>query len=749
MPSNGAKPTPSNAMPLAAGLHQTAATPQGDGRDGARETLTSPHHISSIAPTSRAQRMQQRFHERRRVRLVSAAIFAIASIGYFAWRLTILNHDALAFSLALLAAEFFGFLIAASAVFSALRHRARAVQPPKAGLAVDVFIPVYREPVDVIRRTLEAACDIAYPHRTIVLDDGRRPEIKRIAEALGCTYLSRAQNTHAKAGNLNFGLAHSTADFVVVFDADHIALPDALHTLLGFFDNPDLAFVQAPQTFYNTSCLQFCNARGGATWHDQSFFYNVAMANADAFNAASCVGTGVAYRRAALDAIGGIPVETVTEDMHTSIKLHKAGWQSCWIAEPVARGIGESSLADYYKVRLRWAHGNLHALREENVLFGRGLTLGQRMSYLIMGLNTLEGWQYLLFYLVPIVSLLTGIPPFEITLANIAIMIVYPLFTFLLLQELACGYGRFWANELYAMMRLPVAILATVALVRDRMAWSSGRKSQEGRVEWALMTPQLAIVAVSLGALAYGVAANWGQLEAGPLVNAVADPGSLKNTNFTAPLDVGYNLDLLILAGFWALANVARGGMFVWKVAHHARRTHADYRFDVDLTLAFAAEGEIREVAVYAVKRASLSVLELAGDEFNLLPVGTRSLATLRLTDGAIEVVATPQRVGSRPVLAIDVPDPGERQRLERCLYRTDWQQRLGRDEATFRTPLGAIEDLIALTKKKRSRVAAAPTQPVAKERGNPGPAITPTHGIAEGASRVHEREAPMRLPVG
>lgn len=79
-----------------------------------------------------------------------------------------------------------------------------------------------------------AAKAIRYPHGTFLLDDGKRDEVKALAEELGVTYLRRPDSKHAKAGNINHALQHSKADFVMTFDADHIALPHALDVMLGF-----------------------------------------------------------------------------------------------------------------------------------------------------------------------------------------------------------------------------------------------------------------------------------------------------------------------------------------------------------------------------------------------------------------------------------------------------------------------------------------------------------------------------------
>src|SRR5262249_40374004 len=151
------------------------------------------------------------------------------------------------------------FILALTLIFCSWNYRHREPLPAPRDLRVDVFIPTYREPADLVRWTIIAAKNIAYPHETFVLDDGNRPEMKALARELGVRYLAREKNVHAKAGNLNHGLAHSPADFVMVFDADHIPLPHALDVTLGFFRDKRVAMVQTPQDFYNTDAFQYVN----------------------------------------------------------------------------------------------------------------------------------------------------------------------------------------------------------------------------------------------------------------------------------------------------------------------------------------------------------------------------------------------------------------------------------------------------------------------------------------------------------
>jgi cellulose synthase (UDP-forming) len=256
---------------------------------------------------------------RHRIRLLVSIGYVIAAITYFSWRVTVLNHDAITFSVLFLLGELFGTVVCFVLAFTGWRRVVLRAGSPEDGLAVDVFITVYNEPIDVIRRTALGAIAMDYAHETWILDDGDRHEIKSLARELGCRYLARTTNKGAKAGNLNNGLQHASGAFVAVFDADHVPQRDFLMKVLGYFRDPLVAVVQTPQDYFNLNAFQYGrNKYSKLIWHDQSVFHYVGQTGRNHWNAATFCGTSAILRRSAVDAIGGIPEETVTEDMHAS-----------------------------------------------------------------------------------------------------------------------------------------------------------------------------------------------------------------------------------------------------------------------------------------------------------------------------------------------------------------------------------------------------------------------------------------------
>ena len=214
-------------------------------------------------------------------------LFLLLGLNYIYWRLDTLNPDSIIYSYIFLFAEIYGFLTALAYIFMVWRLPIREHIPPKKNLSVDVFIPIFNESVDLVQKTLGAAIDIDYPHKTYLLDDGANPQMKRLARKMGAIYLARTTNEDAKAGNLNYGLAHSEADYVAIFDSDHIPNKKFLIETLGYFKDPNVAFVQTPQDFYNTSSFQHrYDFIKNLIWSEQSLFFKIIQRGKDSWNAA-------------------------------------------------------------------------------------------------------------------------------------------------------------------------------------------------------------------------------------------------------------------------------------------------------------------------------------------------------------------------------------------------------------------------------------------------------------------------------
>jgi cellulose synthase (UDP-forming) len=492
-------------------------------------------------------------------RRVVAVCFVAVGLWYLGWRLGTLNPHAPLFSGLIYAAELFGFLTALLHIYMCWRLSDRQAPPPRPGIAVDVFVPTCSESVALVRKTLLAAISMDYPHRTWLLDDGRRPEMRALASELGCEYLTRPDNSHAKAGNLNHALAHSRGEVVAVFDADHAPRRDFLLRTLGYFVDLDVAFVQTPQDFYNLDSYQHRKPRGSReVWTEQALFFRVIQRGKDCANAAFFCGSCALVRRSALERIGGFATGTITEDLHTSIRLHAAGFRSVYHAEPLAFGLAPESIEPFITQRVRWGQGAMHVWRTEGIVRNRGLTFAQRLNYLASVLTYFDGWQKAVFYFAPVVVLVTGKLPLLAALpAFLLHFLPYYLLTFWTFEEVGRGYGGTLYIEQYNMARFAAFAWATLAWFFPAMRFRVTRKGSRARRLRRFTAPQWLVAGSNLLAIPAGVAL-WRYGHALPLAS------------------VGAN-------ALWAAINVG----FATAVLRHTltvqRRQRTDYRFPVPL----------------------------------------------------------------------------------------------------------------------------------------------------------------------
>ncbi|GIU86537.1 MAG: hypothetical protein KatS3mg009_1052 [Acidimicrobiia bacterium] len=331
--------------------------------------------------------------------------------AYLAWRLLATGRGVPAVAFwPLFVAEAFGWANLVAYAFMAWRVPRPQRPPAPAAADVDVFVCTYDEPARVVEATLAGCRAIRFPHTTWVLDDGRRPEIEDLAREFGARYLTRPDNRHAKAGNINHALTRTQGEFVLVLDADHVPQPEILDATLGYFADPRVALVQTPHDFYNRDSFQHTRVRR----HEQSLFYEVLAPGKDRHNGVFWCGSAAVIRRAALTEIGGVLTDTIAEDFHTTIALHARGWRTRYHAETLVQGLAPHDLAAFLLQRDRWARGNLRVLRtRESPLTVRGLDWRQRASYLGSLANYFAGPQRLVLLAVLVATLLTGVLPFH------------------------------------------------------------------------------------------------------------------------------------------------------------------------------------------------------------------------------------------------------------------------------------------------------------------------------------------------
>lgn len=310
--------------------------------------------------------------------------------------------------------------------------------------AVDLLIPTYNEPWGILERTIRSAVAVDWPNlRVFVCDDTQRTWLREQCAAIpGVTYCDRQNHTGAKAGNINHCLSHhARGDFVAVFDADFAINPSFIRRTIGFLlTDPHLALVQTPQHYGNPDPVQN-NLQGGGAWADeQRFFFDIHAAVRDAWNQMFCVGTGFIARRSALDAIGGIPLGSVTEDILTTYLLKQHGWCTRYLNEPLANGLAAESMAEYVGQRSRWALGCLQCLHlPAGPLRSPSMAIQDRLWFLDACLYWLTFLHLPLMLIAPIIFLFTGVPVLTCDLADIGTIFLPRLAVF--------AVGVWWLSE--------------------------------------------------------------------------------------------------------------------------------------------------------------------------------------------------------------------------------------------------------------------------------------------------------------
>jgi cellulose synthase (UDP-forming) len=208
-----------------------------------------------------------------------------------------------------------------------------------------------------------------YPnYRVWVLDDGGRPWLQEMCEQLGCGYIARPDNSHAKAGNLNYALAKiaqlpKPPQFVSILDADFVPMPNFLSRGATLFRDETIGIVQTPQHFINPDPIQTNLLATKVLPDEQRFFFDVVMPAKDAWSAAFCCGTSSIIRFAPLMAIGGVPTDSVTEDYLLTLRMKEAGYTTAYLNEPLTLGLAPEGLKEYISQRGRWCLGFMQITR--------------------------------------------------------------------------------------------------------------------------------------------------------------------------------------------------------------------------------------------------------------------------------------------------------------------------------------------------------------------------------------------------
>ncbi len=261
------------------------------------------------------------------------------------------------------------------------------------------FVPG-KEPMDMLRATLEGATRLRHDGTLDVwlLDEGDDPDVRRMCEELGVRHFSRkgvakwnqpsgSFRAKTKHGNYNSWLdAHGSGyEFMACVDTDHVPLPEFLERMLGYFRDPDVAFVVGPQVYGN-----YDSTVAKASESQQFLFHALIQRAGNAYGSPMFVGTNNCVRVSALQQVGGL-FDSITEDMATGLEIHRQRnprsgnrWRSVYTPDVLAVGEGPSTWTDFFNQQLRWSRGTYETLFRQ---FGRAafaLSPGRLLNYALL-----------------------------------------------------------------------------------------------------------------------------------------------------------------------------------------------------------------------------------------------------------------------------------------------------------------------------------------------------------------------------
>ena len=501
--------------------------------------------------------------------IVMITLSVTTSSRYLWWRYTeTLNWDdplALALGAGLLLAETYAWLVLILGFFQTINPLERKPIPLPKNTddwpTVDVYIPTYNEPLSVVRPTTLAALSIDWPADKLnvyILDDGKRPEFGEFAKEVGAGYLTRPDNNHAKAGNMNSAMRYTDGEYIAIFDCDHVPARSFLQMTMGqFLKDSKVCLVQTPHHFFSADPFERNLNNHSQIPNENMLFYGLIQDGNDMWDATFFCGSCAVLKREALDNIGGFAFETVTEDAHTALRMQRAGYKTAYINIPQAAGLATDSLSAHIGQRIRWARGMAQIFRLDNPLLGKGLSIPQRMCYINAMLHFLSGVPRIVFLTAPLALIYFNAYIIYAPFIAIFIYVVPTLIQVKATNSRIQGKYRysFWGEVYETVLAWYILKPTTVALFNPNKGkfnvTEKGGLNDKEHYDWGISKPYLVLLSVNLIGIIYGVL----------------------RLIFGDPSQVG----VLIISMCWAIYNIIILGAAV-AVAAEARQVRHSHR---------------------------------------------------------------------------------------------------------------------------------------------------------------------------
>lgn len=450
------------------------------------------------------------------VTLVLIALSMIASTRYLYWRfadtLAVDLGADLFLGLGLLCAEIYAWLVLIIGFVQTIWPLRRKPVPLPDDLSlwpsVAILIPTYNEPLSVVRPTVMAALALDWPRdrlRVYILDDGRRSEFGEFAEQVGVVHITRDNNRHAKAGNINQALPKTQGDLVAIFDCDHIPNRSFLQMTVGqFLVDPKLAMVQTPHHFLSPDPFERNLGIFRKIPNEGELFYGLVQDGNDLWNATFFCGSCAVIRRDMLLEVGGIAVETVTEDAHTALKLHRRGYNTAYLGITQAAGLATESLSAHVGQRIRWARGMAQIFRIDNPLLGKGLNLAQRLCYANAMLHFFYGLPRIVFLTSPLAYFFFEAHIISAPASLIAAYALPHLVHANIANSRMQGKHRhsFWAEVYETALAWYILIPTTLAVINPKLGTfnvtAKGGVVESDYFDWKIATPYVVLLLLNM-----------------------------------------------------------------------------------------------------------------------------------------------------------------------------------------------------------------------------------------------------------